>query len=291
MQIAVGQKLVKKTRYDGNVEGIVIEEHKTERRGNVLPFAVPDHVVFTAGDSEFTCLFADGHRQRIYERELLRGKDYQLDSEIVTSQEIEFFKARETAIKEIRDIASSIKADMVRQVKDELKAKYSYLIQSDSHVDGAKNIRTELKKHFSGTKFSVRARWATHSSAIDVRWTDGPTVEEVKAVIGKFQDSDYDWQGYREPNHFADMFGGSRFLSCDRDYSDALVSAAIKQIHDKYCDKSDPVPAVEDYRNGKLWNFSCSRYLDQYNKPKRFDDLIHQTISKLKLSAETVTND
>lgn len=56
----------------------------------------------------------------------------------------------------------------------------------------AKNIRTELKRAFPGQKFSVTSDSFSMGDSVDVRWTDGPTTDEINAIIGKYVNSAFD---------------------------------------------------------------------------------------------------
>ena len=50
-------------------------------------------------------------------------------------------------------------------------------------VEVAKMIRKHLKKHLPGVKFSVRI---SRGSSVDIRWTDGPTTEQVDVLTFAF---------------------------------------------------------------------------------------------------------
>ena len=53
--------------------------------------------------------------------------------------------------------------------------------------DTIKAIRSELKNHFPGIKFSVSKR---RSLSCVVEWQNGPSNAEVEAVIGKYEGQD-----------------------------------------------------------------------------------------------------
>lgn len=102
----------------------------------------------------------------------------------------------------------------------------------------AKMVRRMLKESFPGQKFSVRATWATHSPAIDIYWTDGPTTKQVEAKVNVFRCGDFDGMQdlmtYRtsinpwtnEPADYA-----CDFLSCHREYS----AEAYTKLRDMVC--------------------------------------------------------
>lgn len=57
---------------------------------------------------------------------------------------------------------------------------------------GAKMIRKQLRLTFPGQKFSVRIDRYAGGSSTSVRWTDGPTVDEVEAITSGFAGGRFD---------------------------------------------------------------------------------------------------
>lgn len=78
------------------------------------------------------------------------------------------------------------------------------------------NLRKDLKLHYPGIKFSVRA----NGNAIRVRWSNGPEYEDVANLIKKFTnhqfDDSWDYMDY-SPTVFNKMFGGSKYVFATRD--------------------------------------------------------------------------
>lgn len=58
--------------------------------------------------------------------------------------------------------------------------------------DVAKYLRSALRKTFPGQKFSVRCGRGTDYGSLSIRWTGGPTEEQVEAVCDPWQGSDFD---------------------------------------------------------------------------------------------------
>ncbi|HHU1575949.1 TPA: LPD29 domain-containing protein [Escherichia coli] len=151
--------------------------------------------------------------------------------------------------------ANEISADIESSTCDHL---YKNLITETQEPfackRASKNIRTLLKENFKGTKFSVRTRDA---SCIDVRWTDGPTKQEVDLLIGKFQIGHVDtYQECYEYNEtgFNKLYGGIKYLFTERSFSDELIAKAICAVKERYGDKIGPECTVEAYRKGALYN-------------------------------------
>ncbi len=133
---------------------------------------------------------------------------------------------------------SSVLADRKNEVGDVLGNldDYAHLtrlggVSGGKHV--AKNVRADLKKHFSGVKFSVKSE---HDS-INISWTDGPTDSEVSTLVKKYKhgasfsvDDSYSYS----PTIFNDMFGGVRFVFTSRTKSDELRELAKNMVEHNF---------------------------------------------------------
>lgn len=60
------------------------------------------------------------------------------------------------------------------------------------HAAAAKLIRRDLKMAFPTVAFAVRSRSYSGGDAVDVRWTDGPTSEQVSGIVGQYQEGHFD---------------------------------------------------------------------------------------------------
>jgi len=56
-------------------------------------------------------------------------------------------------------------------------------------------VRQALKATFPGTKFSVRMGTGTGSAWLSVSWADGPTDEQVRPILARYEGSVYDRNG------------------------------------------------------------------------------------------------
>jgi hypothetical protein len=59
-------------------------------------------------------------------------------------------------------------------------------------AETAKLIRAQLKTAFPAVKFSVRSSSYSGGCSVNVKWTDGPTVDEVEPVAKMFQGRRFD---------------------------------------------------------------------------------------------------
>lgn len=53
-------------------------------------------------------------------------------------------------------------------------------------AETAKLIRADLKRAFPGVKFSVTSRSFANGNSVDIRWTLGPSHDEVRAIVGHY---------------------------------------------------------------------------------------------------------
>jgi hypothetical protein len=109
----------------------------------------------------------------------------------------------------------------------ELRAKYPWArddYKLTPHARCAANVREELRRTFPGHKFRVTSESYSGGNSIDVKWSMGPTVDEVKAITGKYvagsfdgmTDSyTYEYSGYSDAVRA--VLGQIKYLSNDRD--------------------------------------------------------------------------
>ncbi len=158
-----------------------------------------------------------------------------------------------------------------------------------SCADTAKLIRLALRESFPGVKFSVRSDSYSGGASIDVKWTDGPTAKQVEAVADSFEGSYFDgmidYKGSRY--HYLDderVHFGASFIHCNRHDSDAQVQAAINALAIKYAadftHHNIPVPSVEDYNQGRLFNVHLFGGSGNCDRGDTLSCLIRQDLSK-----------
>ena len=61
-----------------------------------------------------------------------------------------------------------------------------------SQAQAAAAIRSELKVAFPGITFGVRSDSGSMTDSVHISWIDGPTVKEVEAITGKYQQGHFD---------------------------------------------------------------------------------------------------
>lgn len=104
---------------------------------------------------------------------------------------------------------------------------YPYLQKTSnlekSRITATKNIRTELSRLFPGFAFSITSKSFSGGNDINVRWTDGPTYEEVHKIVSKYEYGSFngmsDCYEMNQDSSFTDLFGGVKYAFSDRDIS------------------------------------------------------------------------
>jgi len=112
-------------------------------------------------------------------------------------------------------------------------------------------IRAELKTRFPGVKFSVTSEGFSMGSAVDIRWTDGPTNKQVSDITGKYQYGHFDGMNdmYENSNCRNDI-PQAKYVSTHRKYSPVAIDKAISAARAKYGFRHDCT--AEDYLHGRL---------------------------------------
>lgn len=84
-----------------------------------------------------------------------------------------------------------------------------------SVAPAAKLIRQELKAAFAGVKFSV----ISDNNSVRVSYSDGPTTEDVEAIIGKYQEGSFN--GMEDIYEYTNRqdFAQARYVFIDREWT------------------------------------------------------------------------
>jgi hypothetical protein len=159
-----------------------------------------------------------------------------------------------------------------KEKTERLKKEYSYLQRVDSKRDhkvcGA-NIRTELKRNFPTTKFSVRYKSFSGGDEYYITWDDGPTTKQVDAVVDKYGDMKpdaYSMGDYWDcvPSEFNHLYGSVGYVMTSR----TITSETIAKTRARFADLTE--------ENMKHYNYGidgANNYA--YTHGRSVDDMIH----------------
>ncbi|UJD92288.1 hypothetical protein FS594_26345 (plasmid) [Rahnella aquatilis] len=256
IEVVIGT--VVKTNLYSLGRGVVYQIHGEQKPDTIEHMG--GGVMVSGGNAEFDIVHDSGKFSKCLPECILRGVQWNILNEIADAEEIYRLcaNAEECAEKEKIEEEKNALAFTAEVERLKTSAEYSQLEQGDcsSGKLAAKNIRKELKQ-FKGVKFSVRNR---HYGSVDVNWTDGPTLEKVKAIINKYKDGYFNsMQDIYEysASPFNTVFGSVQYPSAQRSYSDAMIGKAIEKIISAYDLKFEILPTAEDFRMGKLWSEKC----------------------------------
>lgn len=161
-------------------------------------------------------------------------------SEVISDEIIEKSLKRAGNLRRLEQEVKDRKAKEKEDTRVRLAAEYAYLERNekDDHNIVGKNIRTELKRNFPGVKFSVRYDSFSGGDEFLISWNDGPTREQVDAIVNKYQDhhSDHtgDYWDY-DPSVFNNLFGGVSYINTNRE----ITEKAVEALRQKYPDLTE----------------------------------------------------
>lgn len=174
------------------------------------------------------------------------GFYYDINEPLATDEEIaQAVERANQFLKEVEEEKKKV-AEEWKQAKEQVLQKYGEIFDRPNGEYGtdavlvAKHIRKELSSEFPGQRFSVRKE---SYSTIYISWNDGPTMDEVKQVIGKHQRcrtrdrwNDDIWD--HKDTAFTSVFGGVDYLFCNRDTAPenrdvSLYTKPTKQVKEE----------------------------------------------------------
>jgi hypothetical protein len=116
-------------------------------------------------------------------------------------------------------------------------------------------LRRILRQAFPACRFSVRTGRGSGVSAVDVRWTDGPTRRAVEAIAHQFKAGSFDgmtdsYDYKRGTDRYLVVDGvtyevGCQYVSCERTLSPAFRLRIAQAISARWGDL--PVPTLDTW--------------------------------------------
>jgi len=214
-------------------------------------------VMASGGSAEFDIVFDCGARTEKLPECILHGVQWRILDETVSQKEIDkaLAKAKVCAEEKAREKAAA--KQQFQAAIQELKTNPSYKHlnrtskdESDSKT-AVKNIRIELKKAFSGIKFSVRSDY----NSVRINWEDGPTEDKVSAITRKYKAGSFNGMEdmyVRSQSPWTEVFGGIDYISTNRAYSDHLINKAIEKVFAEYPENLNEIqkPTASLFKSG-----------------------------------------
>lgn len=179
------------------------------------------------------------------------GLYYAENEPLYSDEDIARFLLRAGKIEELRKRRNERRAMESKVKAERLKREYDYLtIVSDrwDYKTASGNLRKLLAHKFPGVKFSVSRR-SKGSDSVDIRWTDGPTNEEVNQIGKLFQGKTFDGMTDYEDiveSEFLTLFGSLDYVFTERSYSDEVLEAEKARVLQDYPELAGDVTIHRD---------------------------------------------
>jgi len=227
--------------YGGN-DGIIFKVNGAQEPGSIQRLG--SGCVVTGGNATFDVVFDNGSISRAIPECIIRGCQWSIqEGGRASNEEIQFalaFATLETDRKETEaEAIEKERSDLSQKLQEanpelELVDPKAY----DSLKKGSQNLKTELKRAFPETKFSVRSESCNNGGSINVHWIDGPRTKAVEEIANKYQEGHFngmiDLYETDHGNVWPGLFGGAKFVFCRRDYSKETYLQAVLAIEEDY---------------------------------------------------------
>lgn len=141
-------------------------------------------------------------------------------------------------------------------------------------AETAKKIRVDLKAAFPTIKFSVTSDSFSMGDSVDVRWENGPTQAQVRAVIDKYQDGSFD--GMNDIYVYdRSTVGGTKYVCCKREFSEEnrvrMMQEICQLMGQNYDGENTKIFGSTSVRDAVWPIFSNSPLMNGFNGVKRTD--------------------
>lgn len=99
----------------------------------------------------------------------------------------------------------------------------------------ASAIKVELKTGFSGIKFSVTSDNFSGGNSVHVSWSDGPTTDEVRSIIGKYQYGRFDGMtDMYEYDNKVENLPQAKYVQARREVSDEVNKIVFDYLREYF---------------------------------------------------------
>lgn len=132
------------------------------------------------------------------------------------------------------------------------------------HAQAAKAIRKELKLAFPTIKFSVTSECYSMGNSVRINWDNGPTVEMVEAISGKYQYGKFNGMEdiYEHTNSRGDI-PQAKFVFENRHVTEDVYNTFF-ELGRKYFVCLEGCKTIEDPISGTHLYEPARRFLNRY---------------------------
>jgi len=212
--------------HDGT-DGIVFAIHGQQQPETIKEQSTLGMSMISGGNADFEIVFSGHipHTSKVSES-TVRTVQWRILPGIAGNNEITAALANAEAAKRSKLQQAEEDKDTLRRRGESFRKTFSFLNQLEpgEHAPvkfAATNMRKELANRFPGVKFSVRSEtFCSGKSSIEVVWTSGPTVTEVKSITNKYEmgcfNGRQDIYEYHKDDAWIPIFGGAEYIRLSR---------------------------------------------------------------------------
>ena len=104
-----------------------------------------------------------------------------------------------------------------------------------SCAETAKLVRAALKESFPGVKFSVKSSVYSGGASINIRYENGPSYDQVKAVVGMFEGAYFDGMTDYKGSNYGSLDGqevrfGADYIFVNRKFTKSFLEGAVESV-------------------------------------------------------------
>ncbi|MDE2104552.1 MAG: hypothetical protein KGL39_45375 [Patescibacteria group bacterium] len=157
--------------------------------------------------------------------------------------------AKNAAFREQREAKAAVETSAKQLAFEATKQKYPWAVQTGSNqARAAKNIKRLLTDTFPGTEFRCSSESFSGGDSVSIRYTDGPSPQQVGQVIAPFEsghfdgmDDSYNYDHHAGREGFRQWMGWAKYISSNRRFSPTIEQAIVRAL----CEH-EQIPAPAD---------------------------------------------
>ena len=138
------------------------------------------------------------------------------------------------------------------------------------HAQAAKAIKKELKERWPNVNWRIRSSIFSGGTSVYIRWIDGPTQDEVRQIVGKYQYGYFDGMEdlYKITNRRNDI-PQVKYVQLERELSPQYVIELCRKWG--YTPKADEIHQTNEelFKSHKVWTYYNLAWLIERSTSRR----------------------
>ena len=103
-----------------------------------------------------------------------------------------------------------------------------------TYAQAAQSIKKELVAKFPGVKFSVKSEGFPMGNAVDINWTNGPTVAQVEKISSRYEEGRFDgmYGTYEYYKNRPKTKGSAKYVHAHRHIDKEGYNAMVRDLRE-----------------------------------------------------------